>query len=479
MDIDYKKLGFKCGLEIHQQVESHKLFCNCPSIVHDEKPDTSFERKLRSSAGETGKVDIAAAYEISKKKRIIYEACSTSSCLVEYDEEPPKNINSEALETALQVALLLKATPVDEARVMRKTVLDGSNVSGFQRTMLIATEGILKTSRGDVKIDSICLEEESAKKIQEKDDWVKFRLDRLGIPLIEIATDASIKNPEHCKEVASILGMMLRSTGRVKRGIGTIRQDVNVSIKGHPRVEVKGFQDLKSIPKVIEFEIKREISEIKSKNKPQSHVRNADKNFTTTYLRPMPGASRMYPETDVPPILLTKKFLKKIKIPELITEKVIKLQKKYSLPSQLAHELTGNELNELFKSLTKQFKKLQPAFIAKTIIETPKEISKRFNIPKENIKPYHFESVFEALTENKINESAVFEILVDAANNKKIDFKKYRKIDSSEIESEIKKLVQSSKGLTPNALMGTIMKKYRGKIDPKRAMESILKNLKK
>jgi Glu-tRNA(Gln) amidotransferase subunit E-like FAD-binding protein len=472
MQLDYKKLGFKSGLEIHQQLETHKLFCSCPSIVHDEKPDIKFERRLRAVAGETGKVDKAAQYELSKQKKYIYEACSTSSCLVEYDEEPPKQVNKEALEIALQTALLLKAKPVDEIRVMRKTVIDGSNVSGFQRTMLIATDGEIQTSKGKVKVDSICLEEESAKKIEAKENYTKYRLDRLGVPLVEIATDASIKDPEHCQEVASILGMILRSTNKVKRGIGTIRQDVNVSIKGHPRVEIKGFQDLKSIPKVIEFEVKRELSEIKSKKKLHPHVRNADKNLTTSYLRPMPGASRMYPETDVPPITITKQMLKQIKIPELITEKAIKLEKKYNLSPNLAQELVGNEL---FIQLTKQFEKLQPTFIAKTILEMPKEINKRFNLPKENLKPYHFESVLEALNENKIEESAVLQILADAANNKKIDFKKYKKVDSSKIESEIKNLVHSNKSLSSNALMGEIMKKYRGKIDGKKAMQLIQK----
>ncbi len=471
--IDYKKLGFKSGLEIHQQLETHKLFCNCPSIVHDKNPTVNVERKLRAVVGETGKVDAAAAYEIKKDLTNEYEACKTSSCLIELDEEPPLEVNKGALEIALQVALLLNAKPVDEVRVMRKTVVDGSNVSGFQRTMLIATDGYVETSLGKVKIDSICLEEESARKLEKKNDRVKFRLDRLGVPLVEIATDASIKNPEHCKEVASILGMTLRSTNKVKRGIGTIRQDVNVSIKGHPRVEIKGFQDLKSIPKVIDYEIKRELSEVKSKKKTESHVRRADPNFTTTYLRPMPGAARMYPETDVPPIELTKKFLSSVKVPELITEKSIKLEKKYKLSPQLAQELVGSEI---FETYVKQFK-ISPELIAKTLIETPKEISKRFNLPKEKICNSDFEMVFVALEKKAINESAILEILTDVAKGNKIDLKKYKTVSASDIESEIKSLIQKNPKLSPNALMGLVMAKYRGKVDGKKVMDLINSNL--
>src|SRR3989344_477864 len=238
-NLDYDKLGFRCGLEIHQQLDTNKLFCNCPSIVRDENPDILIKRRLRAVAGETGKIDIAAKYELEKNKEFIYEACSTSTCLVELDEEPPHPINQEALDITLQIALLLKAKIVDEVQMMRKTVIDGSNVSGFQRTALVATDGYIETSLGKVRIPIICLEEEAAKKISETKDSVTYRLDRLGIPLVEIGTEADIKNPEHAKETASLLGMILRSTGKVKRGLGTIRQDVNISIREGARTEIK------------------------------------------------------------------------------------------------------------------------------------------------------------------------------------------------------------------------------------------------
>ena len=383
-------------------------------------------------------------------------------------------VNKDALEIALQTALLLNAKPVDEVRVMRKNVIDGSNVSGFQRTMLIATDGVIETSKGKVKIDSVCLEEESAKKIESKNDYVKYRLDRLGVPLVEIATDASIKDPEHCKEVARIIGMILRSTEKVKRGIGSIRQDVNVSIKGHPRVEIKGFQDLRSIPRVIEFEVKRELSEIKSGKKLMSHVRKADPDFTTSYLRPMPGASRMYPETDVLPIQLTLGLIKKIRVPELIAEKAIKLEKKYNLPSSLAHELVGNDDFEMFV----QNYKISPLLIARTLIEIPKEISSRLNLDSDKIKTKHFDIIFSAIGAKKIDDSAIIEILSEVAQGNEMDISKYKKVDISDIESEIVKIINSNKNLSPNGLMGMIMQKYRGSANPKQVMEIIMKNKK-
>ena len=175
MELDYGKLGFKCGIEIHQQLEGNKLFCDCPTLNSDKEPDIRVVRRLRAVAGETGEIDIAAKHEMEKGKQFTYISHSEDTCLVEYDEEPPHPINQKALDVALQIALLLKAKIVDEIQVMRKTVVDGSNTSGFQRTALIATNGYIETSLGNVGIPIICLEEEAAQKIKEDKDSVTYR----------------------------------------------------------------------------------------------------------------------------------------------------------------------------------------------------------------------------------------------------------------------------------------------------------------
>ena len=312
MELNYQELGFKCGLECHQQLSGRKLFCNCPTLNSDKDADIKVERKLRAVAGETGDVDVAAEFEMSKKKRFLYESNSEDTCLVEYDDEPPHGLNREVLETTIKVALLLNAKIIDEIQVMRKTVVDGSNVSGFQRTALVARDGFIDTSLGRVGIPIICLEEEAAQKLEEGKDFARYKLDRLGIPLIEIATSADIKSPEHAKEVAAHIGMVLRSVEGVKRGIGTIRQDVNISIEKGARTEIKGFQDLRSIPKVIEYEVKRQLSSIKEGKKLEREVRKAEPDFTTSFLRPLPGAARLYPETDVLPVRIYKNYIEKL-----------------------------------------------------------------------------------------------------------------------------------------------------------------------
>jgi glutamyl-tRNA(Gln) amidotransferase subunit E len=257
--MDYAALGLKAGLEIHQQVNSAtKLFCRCPTTVRDDVPDVIVTRRLRASAGESGAVDVAAAYEQQRGKHFIYQGYNETTCAVELDEEPVHPLSEEALLVAQQAALLLHATPVDSICVMRKTVVDGSNTSGFQRTALVARNGSFQTLSGAVRISSICLEEDSAKIVKREPGCDTYNLSRLGIPLIEIATEPDIKTSAQLREAAEYLGMILRSTGKVKRGLGTIRQDVNVSIKGGERVEIKGAQDLRLLTKFVEFEAQRQ-----------------------------------------------------------------------------------------------------------------------------------------------------------------------------------------------------------------------------
>ncbi|MBI2129533.1 Glu-tRNA(Gln) amidotransferase subunit GatE [Candidatus Woesearchaeota archaeon] len=472
MELDYEKLGFKAGLECHQQLEGKKLFCNCLTLNSGKEADIKVERKLRAVAGELGIIDEAAKYEMAKGKKFLYESSSEDTCLVEYDDEPPHQINKDALYIALQVALLLNAKVVDEIQVMRKTVIDGSNTSGFQRTALIARNGFIETSKGNVSIPTICLEEEAAQKIKESKDFTEYRLDRLGIPLIEIATGAELKDPEHVKETAEKLGMLLRSTGGCKRGIGTIRQDINSSIKGHPRVEIKGFQELKSIPKIIEYEVKRQLEEIKKGKKLNEEVRKAEPNLTTSFLRPMPGAERMYPETDVIPI---KCGIKNIKLPELIQDKIKNLEGKYKISRDLATQLVKEEID--FEKYAGKFKNIEPGLIASSLILTPKDIKARYN---KEVTEEQIAAVLSLFNDKKIPKSAVNEILLELAGKKELKeiIKKYEAADNKEIEEEIKKIIKEKPGLSAGAYMGIVMAKYRGKADGNSIMDILKKFIK-
>ena len=470
MQINYQELGFKCGLECHQQLSGKKLFCNCPTLNSDKNPDIKFERKLKAVAGETGDIDAAAEFEMIKNKKIIYEGNSEDICLVEQDDEPPRGLNKQALETAIKVALLLNAKIVDEIQVMRKTVVDGSNVSGFQRTALVAMDGCIDTSLGRIKIPTICLEEEAAQKIGEGKDFVKYRLDRLGIPLIEIATGSSIKSPEYAKEVASHIGMILRSVEGVKRGLGTIRQDVNISIEGGARTEIKGFQDLRSIPKVIEYEVKRQIEAIKHGKKLDKEVRKAEPDFTTSFLRPLPGAARLYPETDVLPVKLDKKHLGELKkkLPKLLTEKIDEFAKKYNITKEIAKELVDNSD---FEYLKQKFKNKDTWIIARTLVNTSKEIKAKLNVDD-------FEEILSYYYDKKIAKEAIIDLLGKKASGEKVKISEFERVSEEQLENEIKQIIKEKPGLSVSAYMGLAMAKYRGKVDGKKVMEVVKKIVK-
>jgi len=464
--MDYKELKFKAGLEIHQRLDSHKLFCNCPSILRDDKANFEVKRKLRAIAGETGSIDVAAEYETKKDIEFIYEGYSDSTCLVELDESPPEQLNLDALKITLEVAKLLNADIVDEVIFMRKIVLDGSNTSGFQRTALVARNGYLETSKGKVRIGLISLEEEAAKNVGRDDNSRRWRLDRLGIPMIEIQTLADLKDPDHVKETAEKIGMVLRSTGKVMRGIGSIRQDVNVSIKNGARVEIKGFQDIRQVKKVLEKEVERQL-----KGNVKAEVRNANHDGNTEFLRPMPGAARMYPETDVKVIKITKDILKDIKRTELIDEKILRFEKKYNLNNDIASLIVKENFD--FEYFAEKFK-VEPDIIAKTLTLTLKDIKSRLNLDISKISDNDLEEVFSALEKYKINKDAIEEVLVEKIKTGKINFNKYKKLDK--LEDEIKKLVKGKESLSDGALMGIIMGKFKGKISGKEAAE-ILKKL--
>ena len=266
--LDPGQLGFMCGIEVHQQLATGKLHSRQTGELYDVTVDTlpedwpRFERRLRASRGEGGAVDVAARFE-SKRNRTFVYAQSPNAGLIELDEQPPLALDNDAVDITLTVAALLKSQPVSLIQTMRKTVVDGSNTSGFQRTSLIATNGVLSTEEGPVGVDVVCLEEDSARKLDTVDlphgQQVMYNLDRLGLPLIEIATSPDVRSPDHAKTTAIALGRVLRRTRRVRRGLGSIRQDLNVSIGAGDRVEIKGCQDLAWIPQIIRLEMARQL----------------------------------------------------------------------------------------------------------------------------------------------------------------------------------------------------------------------------
>ena len=602
--IDYKQLGLKTGLEFHQRLDTHKLFCNCESI-QEEKTTAETIRKLRPVTGELGEVDETTKLEFLKNKTYKYSSFENSTCLVELDEEPPHEINQEALDTAIEIALLLDADLVDELQVMRKMVIDGSNTSGFQRTAMLSGNGTLKTKFGKIPITGIFLEEESAGIIKEEAGVKNYRLDRLGIPLVEIATEVMQLNPDEVQAVALELGKLLRITGKVQRGLGTIRQDVNISIKQGARIEAKGLQDLKLLSKVIELEVQRQLNLLKlrekfvekkikkqeyeiqsftsifkqTKNKMiknamrrqekvygmvlprlrgllgfelcenyrfgtelagiaktfglkgiihsdedmkkydlekeaktiyKEHNLKEDDAFiliigkpaflsnalkkinerinmvfdgvpeetrkimpdgTTRFMRFISGEHRMYPETDVPPVVLEKKRIEKVKnqLPKQPAELKKELMKK-GLKEEYAERIILSKNLQLILSLIKKYEKsskVNPNFIVSVIEGTLTEL-RRQGVDVSKITEKKLINLFDFF-ERGLPKEAIPEKLAYLSIHQKLSENDLKKVTEKELKQHLEKIIKEQsinlddKRKAFNILMGAMMKKYRGK----------------
>jgi glutamyl-tRNA(Gln) amidotransferase subunit E len=615
-EFDIKNIGLKVGLEIHQQLDTKKkLFCDCTPLEEDEF-SRKFSRRLRAAKSELGKIDPAALFESTKSKTIIYYANPKSSCLVEEDEEPPHALDTDAKNLAFLISSALESKIFSEIHVMRKTVIDGSNTTGFQRTMLVAQGGHIEIDGKKVGVQSICLEEDAGKLIKDEENHRFFSLDRLGVPLVEIALDPVEGDPKFVKDIALTLGRLLRVTKKVMRGIGSIRQDVNISIEGGGIIEVKGVQQLDQLEKIIEFEAKRQhglkliankinqtkfteinkkgdifditeimkecnskiikksienqdkifgirikklkgifgfepysdirlgkeigqlvrffgiggvfhsdelpnygieeddikrvtkklniedddafliiagekisvsfaidsiINRIKlAQNGPPAETRAATQNGDTIFLRPRPGASRMYPETDIPTIKVSDKELAEARsnIPKSWEKSIRELEEKYQINNQLAEQIFDSEYFEIFEQICSK-KQNSPNFVVSILCSTITNL-KRSGLDSSLLNDEQIMKTFELLEQKKINKESIqiiFEqIMSKKANNviHALENASITQLTEDELDKILDNIIQNNTDKIEqeqmralSGLMGLAMKEVRGKASGK------------
>ncbi len=481
--VDYKKLKLKAGLEIHQQIDTkHKLFCKCSTEMDAKESGAEVSRTQHPVASELGETDVATQFEALRNRSFGYQLSSGESCLVELDEEPPHDLNAEALKIALEIALLLNCKIPNEINVMRKTVTDGSNTSAFQRTAVIGMNGYLKHGSRKVEIPQVCLEEDASAIVGEENGKATFRLSRLGVPLVEITTGVLDNcTPKEVQEIAFMIGIICRSTGKVKHGIGSIRQDVNVSVKNGARVEIKGVQDLGLISKVVEKEVERQLS----LGKVVHETRSAKPDGSTTFSRPLPGSARMYPETDVLPIHVDKVWIKKLKdeLPEPWTNKLDRFKKKMKLSDDLAIQILGSDYMPIFENVMKKYPRLNATVVASVFTSTMKEMRRR-KVDVTKIEEKHFMAIFCELSKKAIVKEAVPELLEnfskypDEPMSDSVKKLNLTILDSKDLKAIISKLVEDSPDTPSERIYGIAMSRVRGRADPQDVL-SILKSKKK
>jgi len=476
--MDYNKIGLKCGLEIHRQLDTkHKLFCNCSTKMIEKEPLMTIKRRQHPVQSELGETDVAVQYEFLRNRNFYYQVFSKEDCLVECDEEPVHSLNQEALEIVIQIALMFNCTIPDEIQIMRKTVIDGSNTSAFQRTAVVGLDGYIEYKGKRIEITSVSLEEDAASIVDEKNGNVTYKLNRLSIPLVEIATGLLIDySSEEVQEIAYIIGMICRSTGKVKRGIGSVRQDVNVSIKNGARIEIKGIQELGLLSKVIELEVQRQLSLTEVKEE----TRTVNPDGTTRFTRPLPGSARMYVETDIPPIFVEEEVIKKIKkkLPEPFTKKLVRFKEDLKLSDELSRQLLRSDYLDLFESIIKKFK-VNPSIVANVFVNTLKDLRKREGVPVDNLTDKDFEELFGLIDKGEIVKESIPDVLLYKAKNpalllsdciKKIGLET---ISEKELREIVKDVIKMNRDKPVEKVIGIVMSKVRGRVKSEDVIKTI------
>lgn len=281
----YRALGFKCGLEVHQQLDTEKkLFCRCPTGIYHEFDnfDAEIVRHMRPTLSELGEYDGTALMEFKTRKKIIYRIKNDSACTYEVDDTPPFLFNPEALDHAMQIALLLKMNIVGELHITRKQYLDGSIPTGFQRTAILGIEGEFPISNKKIRVIQFSIEEDSCREVSDHRHTRIYYTDRLGMPLIETVTYPDMLTPQEAAEAGQYIRFLARSSGKVRVGIGAARQDVNVSVTGGTRVEIKGVAHIAWIPKLTHNEAFRQYALLEIQKELKDKIKD-QKNWTTSH----------------------------------------------------------------------------------------------------------------------------------------------------------------------------------------------------
>jgi len=258
---DYAAVGFKCGLEVHQQLLTPtKLFCRCPAGRYSPDYDAEVLRHMRPTLSEMGEYDGTALMEKKTRKQIIYRLHRETVCTYEFDDTPPFLISDAAVDIALELALLLRLNLVNELHIARKQYLDGSIPTGFQRTTILGVDGWIPFEGRRIDIRQLGLEEDSCREVADRGHERVYLTDRLGMPLIEVVTEPQMLTPRQAADVCNLIRKLCRSTQKVRRGYGATRQDVNVSVTGGTRIEIKGVPQIWRIPRLVHNEANRQLA---------------------------------------------------------------------------------------------------------------------------------------------------------------------------------------------------------------------------
>ena len=471
------------GLEIHAQITvlESKLFCSCRGNYRDLRPNTNI---CETCCGLPGTLPI---------------------------------INKKAIEYSTMTSIALGCKVPDKIMFYRKNYFYPDLPKNFQITQYnvygfssIGVEGLFELDDSKkIRISRIQLEEDPGRIIYLEGGMnvrnsALIDYNRAGVALIEIVTEPDFTNPKEVRLFLNKLSLTLEHLGVCNILMeGSVRCDVNVSMKGGNKVEIKNINSFKEVEKAINYEITRQTSMYNRNIKIESETRHWDDKKKITFKSRSKEEEhdyRYFPEPDIPIIVLGDNFVSNLKVhmPELPIQRFDRFVSKYKLTEHTSNILINDKkLADFFESTLKIY--FSPVEIAnflitefKSMIEDDSESTDYLRNMK--VKPEHIAELVKMIEGNKISRTTAKDILVKIFETGLLpsevvnDTNSFKIADEKILTDAVDSVFDTEKSAVEDAktnheainfLLGKVMKFTNGRADPKIAMRLINNKLKK
>ncbi len=482
------------GLEIHIELKTRsKMFCSCKNDSQEKEPNVNI---CPVCLGHPGTLPV---------------------------------VNKEAVRKVIKTGIALNCKIAPWSFFERKNYFypdlpKGYQISQYQKPL--CENGFLIIFGKKIRIRRIHLEEDTARLIHPQGaDYSLLDFNRAGIPLMELVTEPDMVSAQEAKKFAQELQLILRyldvSNADMEKGQMRVEANISLSQKSKvkskewgTKVEIKNLNSFRAVERAIEYEIERQKEILESGGEVIQETKGWDDKRAKTITQRIKEEAhdyRYFPEPDLPPLEIDTYYLEEIKqeVPELPQEKRIRFLQEYGIAETKIETLISNkELTEYFEKSSSELigwvqdKNLKDKkgklleMLANYLIGDGIGLLKGKPF-KEKLYPITPENFAEFITiiEEKNLTSRMAKILLEEmfkTSKDPSDILKEKELVQVSDETEIQKLAeriiqdnpkpvkdfQSGKENAIQFLVGQMMKITKGKVNPDKAKEILIKLLK-